>query len=235
MQRSIRRFAMVYVVPIIIFSVGLCRASILCFRSQLLVRQLLHETHEAGHAVSQLAGQLDVTVRILPTEYLACMTVGVLRPIVILSSAAADHLSLPELEAVLLHEQVHVRKRDTLWAGIGKFIADCAFSRATEAEDIAKRTREIRADLKVSRQVDPFMMASVLIKFARHSPTDSYAFAESFACPSTISERVEHLLNEAAIERGQDMRPLAIKIALASMLVFYPYFVRLMAVVLLHC
>lgn len=226
---------MVFVVPIFIFSIGLCRASVSWFRNQLFIRQLCRDTQEAGHAIRELAAHLDMTVRILPTDYMACMTVGVVRPMVILSSRAANHLSLPELKAALLHEQVHVRKRDTLWAAISRFIADCAFSRTTKGEDLAKCTREIIADQEASREVDRFLLASVLIKFARHSPTDSYAFAESFACPSTISERVEHLLNNAPVEQKQDMRPLAIKIALACMLVFYPYVIRLVAVVWLHC
>ncbi len=226
---------MVFVVPIVIFFIGLCRASISWFRNQLFVRQLCRETNEAGHVICKLAARLDMTVRILPMEYMACMTVGIVRPIVILSSGAANHLSRPELKAVLLHERVHVRKRDTMWAAVSKFIADCAFSRPTKAEDLARRTREIIADQEASREVDRLTLASVLIKFARHSPRDSYAFAESFASPSTISERVEHLLNNAPVGPEQDMRSLVIRIALACMLVLYPYVIRIIAVAWLHC
>ena len=226
---------MVFVVPIFIFFIGLCRASISWFWNHLFVRQLCRETHEAGQVIRELAAHLDMTVRILPTEYMACMTVGIVRPIVILSSGAANHLSLPELNAVLLHEQVHLRKRDTLWAAISKFIADCAFSRTSKARDLAKRTREIIADQETSREVDRFMLASVLIKFARHPPRDSYAFAESFASPSTISERVEHLLNNSPLTQEQDIHSIVMKIALACMLVFYPYVIRLIVVTWLHC
>jgi BlaR1 peptidase M56 len=225
---------MVFVVPIVIFSVGLCRASISWRGNRLFVRQLLDQTYEADPIIRELAAHLGLTLRILPTEYMACMTVGVVRPIVILSSGAANHLSRDELKAVLLHEQVHVKNKDTLWAGISRYIADCAFSRTSRAEDLAKRTRETIADQEASKEVDRFMLANVLIKFARHSPTDSYAFFESFACPSTVFERVENLLNNGPVERGQDIRPLAMKIALACMLVLYPCIVRLIAV-LLHC
>lgn len=233
---------MVFVVPNIIFSIGLCRAALLWFRKQQLIRQILRETYEADDAISELAARLAITVRILPTEYLACMTVGVVRPKVILSSGAVGHLAPSELEAVLLHEQVHVRRKDTLWAGVSKLIADCAFPRTTKAEDVARRTREISADQEASREIDRFVLASVLIKFARHTPMDSFSFAESFASPSTISERVEYLLSNStqppfatAIERQQMVHPLEIKIALACMLVCYPYLIRILAVVWLHC
>jgi len=226
---------MVFVVPIIIFFIGLCRAALSWLRQRLIVRQLLRETLEADHLIRDLASRLNMTVRILPTDYLACMTVGITRPVVLISSGAVNQLSLPELRAVLIHEQVHVKRKDTLWAAIGKIIAACAFTRTIKAEEVARRAREISADEETSRTVDRLVLASVLIKFARHSPTESYAFAESFACPSTVSERVEHLLSNTATEGEQRMRSLTMKSALACTLILYPYIVHLIAAAWLHC
>jgi bla regulator protein blaR1 len=51
---------------------------------------------------------------------------GVRRPVVLLPRGLAEHLSEHELEAVLLHELVHVERRDNLTAGVHRLLR-CLF------------------------------------------------------------------------------------------------------------
>jgi Zn-dependent protease with chaperone function len=227
---------MVFVVPIIIFAVGLANATVSLKKRLQLVRRLLAVTKESDPALRELSEQWQMTIRVLPIEEYACMTVGVLRPIVILSSGAIERLSAQELRAVLLHEQVHVKRKDTLWATLSRFVSDCSFRCSPQAEEIARRTREITADQEASRNIDPRVLASVLVKFARHAPSISYAFAESFASPATISERVERLVDGGSdLHEGQSTSKIMIQVGLASTLILYPYIVRLIAALWLHC
>lgn len=48
---------------------------------------------------------------------------GILRPAVVLPEAVAEHLGEEELETVLLHELVHVGRRDNLWGNVQAALA----------------------------------------------------------------------------------------------------------------
>jgi Zn-dependent protease with chaperone function len=227
---------MVFVVPIIIFSIGIANAAISLRKNLLLVKQLLVATKRPDEALSELGKRRGMNIRVLPIDEFACMTVGILHPTVVLSTGVTERLSAQELEAVLLHEEVHVRRKDTLWATLSRFVSDCCFRYSTQAEAIARRTREITADYEAAKSIDAHVLASVLVKFARHPPTVSYSFAEAFACPTTISERVRHLIEDGSVTHEEEnMSKIAVQVGLACTLIFYPYLVHLAAAVWLRC
>ena len=68
-------------------------------------------------AASPLELPLDMDVRTSPafTEPVLC---GVLRPVLLLPAGLAEHLTQPQLEAILAHERCHMRRRDNLAAAV---------------------------------------------------------------------------------------------------------------------
>ncbi len=103
----------------------------------------------------------------------AMTTVGIVRPRVLLSGAAAMMLTANELKTALHHEVAHVRRRDNLKKLLLRFVTfpgmadlDAAWLQATEmaADDAA-----------VSNSSEALDLAAALIKLARLAPPESAA------------------------------------------------------------
>src|SRR5260370_26217732 len=58
--------------------------------------------------------QLDQRTLLIACEFPVALCYGLLHPRLLVSTAALRGLSSPEVEAVLRHEQVHLRRRDPL-------------------------------------------------------------------------------------------------------------------------
>lgn len=69
----------VLVFPIIIFSIGLCRASVAGAQQYFVVRQLRKRTIEADRELCEFAASMKLTIRILHSECLSCMTLGIVK------------------------------------------------------------------------------------------------------------------------------------------------------------
>jgi beta-lactamase regulating signal transducer with metallopeptidase domain len=76
---------------------------------------------EAVHASIPLSIAASIPVRSAPTA-MEPGVIGVLRPILLLPHAIEEHLSVEELQAVVLHELEHVRRRDNLSACISMLV-----------------------------------------------------------------------------------------------------------------
>jgi beta-lactamase regulating signal transducer with metallopeptidase domain len=94
-------------------------------RGRILRRQILAETQPISGAMPQRILAAAERVGLAPTP--RCLAVGgerapgvlgVFRPIVILPRGLETKLAPAELESVLIHEFVHVRRRDNLWGAV---------------------------------------------------------------------------------------------------------------------
>jgi Zn-dependent protease with chaperone function len=114
-----------------------------------------------------LAG-LDVArVRVLEGSPIPAFTVGWLRPRVLVARDLQIRLTLEELAAVLLHEKVHVARRDPLRLSALRFLAMVAFwipALRRVADDLADEA-EIDADSEAARKF-PIDLASALVTLA---------------------------------------------------------------------
>ncbi len=117
----------VFVGLVLICSFALFRAIVLLIRRRGPLNAIRDRTIPASHKLQQIAHELGLNARELPTHGFACMVAGVFQPIVIISTAAVESLTDKEIHAVLLHERAHLTRRDTLWATVVTFIADCGF------------------------------------------------------------------------------------------------------------
>lgn len=116
-------------------------------------RDLARVRRQAGILASQseevelCAGGKAVTVRLLPLDAAVAFTAGLLRPHIYVSAALLRRVSGPELEATLLHELAHVRRRDPLRCWLVELAVWSLWFPRTSWLGLAHRAaRESRAD-----------------------------------------------------------------------------------------
>lgn len=100
------------------------------------------------------AGQA-IEVRLLAMDLAVAFTAGLLRPRIYLSTALLRRLSPSELEATLLHELAHVKRRDPLRCWLVELIVWSLWFPRTSWLGVAHRAaREARADARASAGMD---------------------------------------------------------------------------------
>lgn len=226
----------VFIGPVLICSLALVRAIVLLMHRRRALVALRDQTIPASHRLQRIAEEIGVNARELPGRGFACMVAGVFQPAVIISTGAVASLTDEEIRAVLLHERAHLIRRDTLWATLVTFIADCGFWPTEKVLRIYRRSREIMADRLACQHTDQLLLASVLVRFARGLQHSESSLVENFAERSSISERVRLLVKDEP--RGYTSRfraRVGFVILVASVLVLYPFLVRLAVIDWLHC
>ena len=123
---------------------------------------------------------------------------GLLRPHVYYSDGLARLLNPTELQAVLLHEEAHARKRDPLKVFVAHVLA-AAFWPVPLARTLRDRylaLLEVRADQEAVQRLSVEPIAGALVKLLQHAPASTPAIAVSYINPT--EERVKWLLNPGA-------------------------------------
>lgn len=226
----------VFLLPVIIFSCALLRALVLLAHRRHTLNILRSETMPPSLKLRRIADELQVVARELPEDGFACLVAGVFRPSIIISTGVVESLTDEEIRAVLLHERAHLMRRDTLYATLVTFIAECGLWPTTQALGVYRRSREIMADQLACRDIDPLLLASVLVRFAKGPQHRQLNFIENFADRSSISERVKLLINEETEGYRSPFRiRVGFVVTVASALVLYPLLVRMAVVMWLHC
>jgi len=226
----------VFVGPVFICLVAISRAMVLLEGRRRALNALRAKTIHASPKLQRIADGIQITARELPDDGYACMVAGVFRPIVIISTGAVGSLTDEEIQAVLLHERAHLKRRDTLLATLVTFIAECGVWPTDKVLGTYRKSREIMADQLACRDTDRLLLASVLIRFARGLQHRQLSFIESFADRSSVSERVKLLVEDNPQVGGSPFRlRVGFVATVASILVLYPFLARIAVVMWLHC
>lgn len=158
-------------------------------------------------------------VRLLDREEAIALTVGTLRPVILLSTGLIDAISIRALRIVIAHERAHVQHRDAVWgffdalaaallpADIRRGLLQQVMLAREQACDIAAADQEGReGDLRV---------ATALTEVAR------LAFAQPAVglsvVASSLEARVAFLLTRPPSTRGWLAVPLASIVALCAL------------------
>ena len=182
-------------IPTILGGIGVTLLAVGLGNVLITWRRTTKAIHGWLQGASVEAGDRGVSVlRIRPT--LPAMAVaGICEPQVLISDAAADTLSGPELKVAVRHELAHVRGRDNLkklllrfiaFPGLGKLEADWAEAIEMAADDAA-----------VSSSAEALDLASALIKISRVSPEPAQTGLTTALVPNTgsaLNLRIERLL-----------------------------------------
>ncbi|HSL85284.1 MAG TPA: M56 family metallopeptidase, partial [Thermoanaerobaculia bacterium] len=135
------------------------------------------------------------------------LTLGLLRPAVVLPARAPEELTAHELELALGHELLHVRRRD-LWTGWLPVVAARLFffhPLAALALREFRLAREGACDAAVVRELGaaPRAYGRLLLRWT-HTPAPGAAFAAGAASPSflDLKRRLSMLQNPSSLSRS---------------------------------
>lgn len=152
--------------------------------------------------VQKIAAQMGITkpVHVWMSEFITSpVTIGYLKPIILLPVAAINHLSTQQTEAVLLHELSHIKRLDFLINLITRIIQTIlyfnpfvkAFAKIIETE------REKNCDeIVLQFQYEPHGYASALLALekAAHTSSHTLAVAASGGKRNDLLTRIETIM-----------------------------------------
>lgn len=138
---------------------------------------------------------------------------GLRNPRIYVSSALTQLLTPTELRAVLLHEEVHARRRDPARVLAARVLAVAGFPlpAVRQARDRYLARLEVQADRETVAQVGAQPLAAALLKLL--SPTSTERLGAAVAAFNVTEERVRRLTE---FESGETSIPLAPRRAFAA-------------------
>ncbi|TXD39094.1 M48 family metalloprotease [Lujinxingia vulgaris] len=159
--------------------------------------------------VSRALGD-DSKVRVVETGEAVAFSVGLLRPVVVVSRGLVEALSEAELRVVLAHERAHCARRDTLWALADQCVAWLLPARARQVLlDAIELGREQACDARAANEEGRVQVAATLLKVARlklATPAVGLSLGAS-----SLELRVERLL--AQNEPARQTHPVGVWLA----------------------
>lgn len=227
----------VFVGPILLLTAASSQALYKAFRRAAFLKALYKSTVPPSPLLLQVANEVRVPTRQFNSEEFVCVVAGVFRPVVIISTGAVARLSKEELRAVLQHERGHLMRRDTLWASIITFVAECGVLPSAAGLGAYRRARELLTDQLTIASTDRFVLASALIKSARSLSPSRFSYAETFATKDFLPERIRILTDTERRTAAYSAPPLSefLLIALGYLLVGYPFILKIVVSMWLHC
>jgi len=151
--------------------------------------------------VNKVAGQLGINkkVRIYLSELVqGPVTMGFLKPVILIPIASFNHLSPQQLEAVILHELAHIKRHDYLLnivlsvIELGLFFNP--FTRLI-TKSISKERENSCDDWVLQYQYAPAMYAEALLRIAVMQKTPAMAMY-AVKTKSELASRVQRMINQ---------------------------------------
>lgn len=147
---------------------------------------------------------LGEDVLVLEQDEPIALTVGILRPIILLSTGLIEAVSPQTLRVVLAHERAHVRRRDTAWSLLDRFA--CWFvprKVGTFARHELSLACEQSCDghaAQAAGHLGNLHVAAALVEVAKLGLSEPAPGMSMGA--SSLEQRVGHLLNPPIPSRG---------------------------------
>jgi beta-lactamase regulating signal transducer with metallopeptidase domain len=151
--------------------------------------------------VTKVAGQLGIKqkVRIYLSELVQSpVTIGFLKPVILIPIASVTHLSPQQLEAVILHELAHIKRHDYLLnivlsvIDLGLFFNP--FTRLI-TKSVSKERENSCDDWVLQYQYNPTMYAEALLRIAVLQKTPAMAMY-AVKTRSELASRVQRMVNQ---------------------------------------
>jgi Zn-dependent protease with chaperone function len=150
------------------------------------------------HAVAR--HDLPTDVSLVPSGTPLCVTAGIRKPRILISTASWNLLAVDERRAVLAHERAHIEHGDTRWrlalSLLGAFGLPGLGRRLLAIwMHAAERLCDWRASITVE---EPTVVAQALVRLARASSVaraPRIAETLAFASPNSVADRVEAILD----------------------------------------
>jgi bla regulator protein BlaR1 len=152
--------------------------------------------------VQDTARQLGITrdVRIFLSEKIASpLTIGFLKPLILVPIASINHLTVAQLEAILLHELAHIKRYDYL-INILLSVAEISlffnpFTRLFSTH-IRKERENSCDDWVLQFQYSASTYAEALLRMAQLQTTPAFAMAASGSHQHELLNRVKRMIGD---------------------------------------
>ncbi len=178
--------------------------------------------------VKNVSAQMNVrkTVEVWISEFVASpVTIGYLKPVVLLPVAALSQLSTRQVEAILLHEIAHIRRYDYLLnLGVRFIQAILYFNPFVRAfASIIEREREKSCDETVLQfQYEPHGYASALLTLEQQAQSMQLLLIPAFSGrKSDLLLRIEMIIGMQAGKKRSDARTSGIIGGLLACIFFF--------------
>jgi hypothetical protein len=144
---------------------------------------------------------LKRTVKIFISKSIRCpLTIGFLKPLILIPLAAVNNLTKEQMEAVILHELAHIKRADYLF-----YLLQCVIEKifffnifSKMINDIIERERENACDDWVIQfKYNSFHYAEALLKLGKLQAASSLAMAASGKKESVLLHRIKRLIRGA--------------------------------------
>jgi beta-lactamase regulating signal transducer with metallopeptidase domain len=189
-----------HIAPVVLLLAGIARASTRRFSAVRRSRAIIHgfvwrrpRPQELLYDFAARHGVLPNVRIMLGRPVNPAFTAGLIWPAIYMSEVILQKLSEKEIEAVLLHEIHHLRRRDPLRTLMAGLIADMLFwiPLARNAVTALVARMEFAAD-DAARRIGDTVVAAAILKLADASAAT--AATASFSGGNLVERRVERLL-----------------------------------------
>lgn len=145
---------------------------------------LAYEDREASMALYSRYREWNTGITVVRDKAFVALSLGLWRPRIVVSTGVLEQFSPDEVQAILLHEWHHCRKRDNLWLFLLSLLAD-AFRYLPVIKPVlvyVKTWQELFADrFAIRRMGSPFHVGAVLLKLAGKGSSFASGAALHFA------------------------------------------------------
>lgn len=135
---------------------------------------------------------------IIEQEQAVALTMGFIRPVIVLSTGLIQMLEEQELEAVIRHEEYHMRHYDALRAMPAYLLSKMMWYLPILrwCHHVLKISAEVHADqYAVARTGSPVGLGSALLKLARHKPYTRMPLCHVSFADTPINIRIRQLID----------------------------------------
>jgi len=188
--------------------------------------QVSGSTIKFKKAIQRVAGLERVPeIKVLAGNEPLAFTAGLFKPCIYLSQGLIGTLNDKELEAVVLHEFAHIKRRDNLAIFGMLFLRNFLFvlPLAHFLFTVYIREKENAADdYAVAEMKEPASLASAILRLARlnHLKKDpSPAYATFFPSRATAQSRITRLVGDAAPKRAKEVVNLVLAAVVSVLIV----------------
>lgn len=171
------------------------------YTSQLKYKGLQKAGMDVRLFVQNMAAQLGIKQKVniyLSTLVTCPLTVGFLKPIILVPVATVNHLTTPQLEAVLLHELAHIRRADYLLNLLVNIIETILFFNPFTrliSQSINKEREHCCDDWVLQFKYSAPMYAEALLRVACLQTSTAIAMKAEGKSEGELLWRVKRLLN----------------------------------------
>lgn len=211
---------------------GVLALSIRTFGGWWMIRCLRHSVlHRPPHIFRIGLDRLRLQMKIsrfvdlrLSNHIASPLTVGIIRPLILLPVTVLTSLSPEQLEVILAHELAHIRRADYFW-NIMQTMIETLFFFHPAVWWISRRAREERElccdDVALETCSDPTVYAAALLRLEEQRKMHLHlAMALDGNQPRTgLRSRILRILGDAA-EQPSDLKPLSFVSILAAVALF---------------